>query len=140
MIPRDRTMLVVEDNQDHALLVRIAVRRSFPEIDIRVAGDGGEGIAYLAGTPPFQNRQSHPYPNLVVLDLFMPGMDGFGLLAWIHEQGGSRVPPVAVLTSSINPRDEARALELGAQSFHAKPTDVEELCQVVKEIVQQWIR
>ena len=139
MILRDRTILVVEDNRDHALLVRIAAQRAFPELDVRVAGDGGEAIAYLAGTPPFQDRPAHPYPDLVVLDLLMPGTDGFAVLEWVRGQGGSRTPPVVVLTSSLNPNDEARALQLGAQAFHTKPAGLEELGQVVNDIVQEWI-
>ena len=95
MISRDRTILVVEDNLDHSLLLRLAVRHTFPEIDVRVAGDGREGVAYLAGTPPFQSHQSHPYPELVILDLVMPGMDGFDVLEWIRAQEGfSPTPPV----------------------------------------------
>ena len=55
MISRNQTILVVEDNPDHALLIRLAVRRTFPEIDVQVAGDGREGVAYLAGPPPFRH-------------------------------------------------------------------------------------
>ena len=65
---QELTILVVEDNADHALLVRLALRRMFPEIDVRVAGDGRDGVAYLAGTSPFEGRKSHPYPDLVILD------------------------------------------------------------------------
>lgn len=139
MILRDLTILVVEDNPNHALLVRLAVRRTFPEIDVRVAGDGREGVAYLAGAPPFQSRQSHPYPDLVILDLIMPEMDGFGVLEWIRAQETSPSPPVVVLTSSVNPGDMARALDLGAKAFYTKPADLEELGQIVREIVERWI-
>ena len=139
MIARDRTILVVDDNPDHALLVRLAVRSTFPEIDVRVADDGRECVAYLAGTLPFQSRASHPYPDLVILDLIMPGMDGCAVLEWIRDQEGSQTPPVAVLTSSVNPSDVARALDLGASAFHTKPADLDELGQVVREMVEQWI-
>ncbi len=140
MISRDRTILVVEDNLDHALLLRLAVRRAFPEIDVRVAGDGQEGVAYLTGDPPFQSRQSHPYPDLVILDLIMPGMDGFGVLEWIRAQEHfpTPPPPVVVMTSSVNPGDMARALDLGAKAFHTKPADFEALGQIVRKIVERW--
>ena len=136
---RDLTILVVEDDPDHALLVRLAVRRLFPEIDVRVAGDGREGIAYLAGTPPFQGRQSHPYPDLVILDLTMPEMDGFAVLEWIRAREDSPTLPVVVLTSSVNARDVDRALELGARAFHTKPGDPAELGRIVGEMVERWI-
>ena len=134
----NQTILVVEDNDDHAVLVRLAVRRAFPAIDVRVAGDGREGVAYLAGTPPFQSRQSHPYPDLVILDLIMPEMDGFGVLEWIRAQEFSPTPPVVVLTSSVNPGGVARARELGAKAFYTKPADLEELGQIVREMVERW--
>ena len=139
MIPRDQTILVVEDNVDHALLIRLAVQRAYPEIDVRVADDGVGGVAYLAGMPPFQSRQFHPYPDLVILDLIMPEMDGFGVLEWIRDWEGSPPPPVVVLTSSVNPSDVARARELGAQDFRTKPADHEQLVQIVRELVEQWI-
>jgi len=137
-MPSDRTILVVEDNQDHALLVRIAARRAFPTVDIRVAGDGREGIAYLEGTPPFQERGSHPFPDLVILDLIMPEIDGFGVLEWMRDQENLKQLPVVVLTSSVNPSDEERVMALGAQAFHSKPANLDELVRIVREIVESW--
>ena len=69
MLMPDPTLLVIEDAREHAILVRVAARRALPGLDVRVAGDGREGIAYLAGTPPFQDRRSHPVPSLIILDL-----------------------------------------------------------------------
>ena len=92
-------LLVVEDASDHAALIRVAARCAFPGLDVRVAGDGREGIAYLEGTPPFQDRRSHPFPDLVILDLIMPNIDGFGVLE--HARGRHwRAPfPIVVLTA-----------------------------------------
>lgn len=139
MHARHRTVLVVEDNKDHALLVRIAVRRLFPAIDVRVAGDGREGIAYLAGTPPFQDRLAHPPPDLVLLDLVMPDVDGFGVLEWMTTASGYEELPVIVFTSSVNPGDEERAMDLGATAFYTKPADVDVLADKLKEIVERWL-
>ena len=135
----DPTLLVVEDARDHAILVRVAARRALPGLDVLVAGDGREGIAYLAGTPPFQDRRSHPVPNLIILDLLMPEVDGFAVLEWMSEQ---RVPgqvPIVVLTSSENPEHEERSMALGARAFYRKPAELEALGDVVREIVQKWV-
>jgi CheY-like chemotaxis protein len=140
VVRRDATLLVVEDDQDHALLVRIAARRAFPLLDVRVAGDGREGIAYLAGTPPFQDRVSHPFPDLVLLDLLMPHVDGFEFLAWMGDRNLLDTLPVVVLTSSVNPGDQDRALALGAKAFHSKPASLDILDRIVREIVGEWIR
>ncbi|MCZ6795391.1 MAG: response regulator [Planctomycetota bacterium] len=131
----DPTLLVIEDAREHAILVRVAARRALPGLDVRVAGDGREGIAYLAATPPFQDRRSHPLPDLIILDLIMPEVDGFEVLEWIRDQPGPRHVPLVVLTSSVDPEAEGRSLSLGADAFYRKPTDLDELGRVVKEIV-----
>lgn len=135
----DPTLLVIEDARDHALLVRVAARRALPGLDVRVAGDGREGIAYLAGTPPFQDRRSHPVPDVILLDLLMPDVDGFGVLEWIQGAGSSVKIPVVVLTSSENPDHEERSMALGAAAFHRKPADLDALDQTVQSIVEKWL-
>lgn len=135
----DPTLLVIEDVRDHALLVRVAARRALPGLDVRVAGDGREGIAYLAGTPPFQDRRSHPLPTVIILDLLMPDVDGFAVLEWLKEQRGIIRAPVVVLTSSENADHERRSLELGARAFFRKPADLESLGETVRSIVHEWV-
>lgn len=135
----DPTLLVIEDARDHALLVRVAARRAMPGLDVRVAGDGREGIAYLAGTPPFQDRRSHPAPNLVILDLLMPEVDGFEVLEWMNSQRIPLTVPVVILTSSENPDHVARSMELGAKEFYRKPADLELLAEVVRTIVATFV-
>lgn len=135
----DPTLLVIEDAREHAILVRVAARRAMPGLDVRVAGDGREGIAYLAGTPPFQDRRSHPVPDLIILDLLMPELDGFAVLEWLQEQPPSARPPVVVLTSSEHPDHEERSMSLGAKAFYRKPKDLDELGDVVRSIVEEWI-
>ena len=135
----DPTLLVIEDNDSDAVLVRVAARRAFPGLDVRVAGDGREGIAYLRGSAPFQHRVCHPFPDLVILDLLMPDVDGFTVLEWMREQGLTRSLPVVILTISSDPRHEQRALSLGAQAVHTKPTDVNALGDLVRAIVRKWM-
>ena len=135
----DPTLLVIEDARDHAILVRVAARRALPGLDVRVAGDGREGIAYLAGTPPFQDRRSHPNPDLIILDLLMPDIDGFGVLEWMAESRGMSQVPVVVLTSSEKIEHEERSLELGVKAFYRKPRDLDALGDVVREIVQEFV-
>lgn len=135
----DPTLLVIEDAREHAILVRVAARRALPGLDVRVAGDGREGIAYLAGTAPFQDRRSHPNPDLIILDLIMPEIDGFVVLEWISQQPNADRYPVVVLTASPDPGAEERSLALGAKAFFRKPDDLEALGQVVKGIVETYL-
>ena len=135
----DPTLLVIEDARDHAILVRVAARRTLPGLDVRVAGDGREGIAYLAGTPPFQDRRSHPLPDLIILDLLMPDIDGFAVLEWVADARNLSGIPIVVLTSSENPDHEERSMQLGAKAFYRKPADIDDLGDVVRDIVEKWI-
>lgn len=134
------TILVVEDNEDHALLVKLAARRVDAPMDIRIATDGLDAVAYLGGTAPYDDRGVHPMPDLVILDLAMPNMDGFGVLEWIRGRPDLQELPVVVLTSSVNPNDEARALSAGARAFHTKPASLDELGVEVRHILERWLR
>ena len=135
----DPTLLVIEDARDHAILVRVAARRALPGLDVRVAGDGREGIAYLGGSPPFQDRRSHPRPDLIILDLIMPEVDGFEVLEWMADENIAERCPVVVLTASQDSGAEQRSLELGAAAFFRKPDDLDELGGIVKDIVESYL-
>lgn len=133
------TLLVVEDAQDQAALVAAAARHAHPGLDVRVAEDGLEGIAYLAGIPPYDDRVAHPHPDLIILDLYLPAVDGFEVLTWVRELGSPAVCPIIVLTGSARPADEVRARDLGASDYVQKPGDLNGLAITVREIVRAWI-
>lgn len=133
---RGPTLLVIEDALDQALLVGVTARRAHPGLEVRIANDGREGITYLEGA---FYHETKPVPDLIILDLIMPEVDGFDVLEWIQEQPNLPKVPVVVLTASMNPDDELRARALGAVTVFTKPTHLDELGSVVKEIVDRWI-
>jgi CheY-like chemotaxis protein len=133
------TLLVIEDAKDQAILVGVAARRCHPGLGVRVAHDGFEGVSYLAGIAPFEDRSENPLPHLIILDLFMPGVDGFAVLNWIRKRPAVSAIPVVVLTSSGNAADESRARWLGAAAVYRKPGDLRDLGEVVREIVDAYI-
>lgn len=133
------TLLVIEDAQDHAILLGHAARRCHPGIIVHVAPDGYEGCAYLANVAPFDDQHRYARPTLVLLDLYMPELDGFGVLKWIRGRPELADVPVVVLTSSGLPEDETRARWLGARAVHRKPADLAELGALVREIVEEYV-
>jgi CheY-like chemotaxis protein len=139
MDARTPALLVIEDVRDQAVLVSIAARRAHPGLAVHIAADGGAGIGYLEGAPPFDDRRAYPLPDLVILDLFMPEVDGFEVLEWIRGRPERLNVPVVVLTSSPKAGDEDRALALGATAVFRKPTGLEEMGEVVRSIVHEWI-
>lgn len=139
MPKRAPTLLVIEDARDQAVLVGIAAGRAHPGLEVRIANNGIEGVSYLAGMPPFEDRKANPRPDLILLDLLMPEVDGFAVLKWIGKRPALLSIPVVVLTSSPRPDHETRARALGARAVYRKPCDLGELDEVVREIVQGWI-
>lgn len=140
MSVRGRTLLVVEDSADHALLVQLAARRVESDLDTRIACDGQDAVAYMGGTGPYRNRTAHPAPDLVIVDVVMPNLDGSGVLEWMRGRSAPKALPVLVLTSSANPGDEVRAPTAGARAFHTEPSSLDDLGAEVRRIDERWLR
>jgi CheY-like chemotaxis protein len=134
-----RRILVVEDNPDHALLVRIAAERVDPTLEVVTCADGRDAVDLLGGASLSDGSVLDGVPDLVLLDLIMPRLDGFAFLEWVRGQPAFEKLPVVVLSSSISPLDEARALRLGASAFHTKPANHEDLGEQVRSVVKRWL-
>ncbi|MDH3206573.1 MAG: response regulator [Gemmatimonadota bacterium] len=139
MAERAPTLLVIEDASDQAILVGVAARRATPGLEVHIAEDGQQGIDYLAGIAALQDPPLTSTPDLVLLDLEMPVVDGFGVLEWIRETLGKPEFPVVVLTASPRPDYEERARALGATEVCRKPTDLEGFGLAVRSIVTRYI-
>src|SRR5512145_859685 len=100
-------ILYVEDEENDALLMQLALGQAGLRNPLRVATDGVQAIDYLSGKGRFADREEHPLPGLVLLDLKLPRMIGFEVLAWIRQQPGYAELPVVVYTSSNSPADRA---------------------------------
>ena len=131
--------LVVEDNDDHALLIRRAFSKSKVVNPLQVVRTGEDAIAYLEGTGRFSNRDEFPLPAIVLLDLKLIGLDGFDVLRWIRGRPEFRSLRVVVLTSSSEIRDVNLAYQLGANSFLVKPVDFEDFLRVTQALQGYWL-
>jgi CheY-like chemotaxis protein len=132
------TVLLVEDNPDDALLMQRAFKMNGLARPAHIAHDGAEAIAYLNGDPPFSDRRTYPYPDLVITDLKMPRASGFDLLAWLAERPDLRVIPTIVWGSSSDLRDVRHAYCLGANGYLCKPTDFQRFKDMVADIFRFW--
>jgi CheY-like chemotaxis protein len=138
-MPYRAVFLLVEDNEDHVLLFKRAFSKSNVLNPLQVVRNGHEAICYLDGSGRYRNRDEFPLPALVLLDLKMPGIDGFEVLSWIRQQPSLKTLRVIVLTSSEAIRDVNRAYQLGANSFLVKPMDPEDLDRLTQAINDYWI-
>ena len=138
-MPDTGVILIVEDREDDILLMRKAFDRASLINPVQIVHSGEDAVAYLSGEGKYSNRAEFPLPVLVLLDLKMPGMDGFEVLAWIRQQEGIRGIPVVVLTSSSEIRDVNRAYALGANSFFVKEFDFQNAVDLSKLLRQYWV-
>lgn len=131
--------LLVEDNDDHVVLIRRAFAKSKVLNPLQVVRSGEEALAYLEGTGRFSNRNEFPLPAVVLLDLKLTGLDGFDVLRWVRQQPGLRAMRIVVLTSSSEIRDVNLAYQLGANSFLVKPVDFEDFVRVTQALQGYWL-
>jgi len=138
-VARSLNILLVEDNPDDAFLVSTAVERTLAGIRVLLVKNGQEAIRYLGGESPYEDRSRHPFPDLILLDLKMPVMNGFEVLDWIRSKPGLRRLPVIVLTGSLLPEDTQRAYEAGANSYLIKPLDFDGMMRTIKNMGDFWL-
>jgi CheY-like chemotaxis protein len=104
------------------------------------ACNGQEAIRYLQGEGPFSDRAQHSLPALLLLDLKMPFVDGFGVLTWLESRPDVKRFPVVVLTSSEEAADQERVRRLGASDYIVKPKDPGDLVGVVQKLQARWLQ
>src|SRR5882757_8358893 len=113
---RTATILLVEDDPNDVLLVRKAAQNTLAGIPISVAPNGEEAVNYLSGTGAYADRSKYPFPDIVLLDLKMPVMNGFEVLRWVRSQPALKRLPVIIFTGSVHESDTKTAYEEGANS------------------------
>ncbi len=123
MSAQKHIILLVEDSPDDVFFMRYALKKAQLEHPLHVATDGEEAIAYLSGTGKYSNREVFPFPTVVFLDLKLPCLSGFEVLAWLRAQPALSETPVFILTGSSEERDRQRARELGVMAYYVKPPD-----------------
>jgi CheY-like chemotaxis protein len=127
-------ILLVEDNPDHAELLRRSLEH-FPVANfLHQVEDGEAAVDYIFGKGACADREQFPAPDLVLLDLRLPRMDGLEVLRQVRKHPTLHQTPVVVLTTSDTERDLAAAYEYHANSFVTKPVDFQRLCQLIHDL------
>ncbi len=137
---RMETILLVEDSEDDVLFMERALKAAGSRAMLRVAKDGQLALDYLAGAKGYIDRELHPLPSVVLLDLKLPYVLGLDVLKWIRSQPEHLTLPVVVLTSSGERSDLERAYRLGANSYMVKPSDTDDLDGLAKCFVDYWFK
>src|SRR5579885_2359607 len=128
------TVLHIDDDPNDVMLFAHACHKAGVSFDLHAVHDGDDAIAYLSGTGAFADRSRHPFPQLVLLDLKMPRVNGFDVLGWIRSQEELKKLPVVVLTSSNHETDVKHAHKLGANTYLVKPVGFDSLVELARTI------
>jgi CheY-like chemotaxis protein len=135
----DRALvLLVEDNEDHAELLKRTLRDADAQVRIVHARDGEAALDYLGLSNPAEGEEKNEIPGLVLLDLRLPRIDGLDVLRRIKEARSLRPVPVVVLTTSSAPQDITRAYRLHANSYLAKPVSFDHFNRLMQMLSRYW--
>lgn len=139
MADKSLPVLLAEDNDADVFFVERALNKGCLPIELVVTRDGQQAIDYLARAILDAGRDSHPLPGLFLLDLKMPGVDGFDVLAWIKTQPALQQLPVVVLSSSVLESDIKKARQLGVVDYVEKTSDFDLLTRILQRLHDRWL-
>jgi CheY-like chemotaxis protein len=132
-------VLIAEDEEDYVLLLRRAFSEAKIPNPLFVVSTGLEMMQYLKGDGKYSNRVEYPLPDLLLLDLKLPGFNGLEILGWLRSHPGLSALRVIVLTSSEQMKDINDAYRLGANSFLVKPYDFTDLVSLAQVLQKFWL-
>lgn len=133
------TILLVEDNPDDVTLTERALKKARIANEVVVARDGVEALDFLFGTGAWSGRDTGVEPEVVLLDLKLPKLDGLEVLRRLRNDERTKLLPVVVLTSSREDRDLTKSYELGANSYILKPVDFKQFAKAVRDVGLYWL-
>jgi two-component system response regulator len=135
----ENTILLVEDNPDDEDLTTRALKNINQKNKLVVARDGAEAVEYLFAQGKHQGRDINKLPVLVLLDLQLPKIDGFGVLRRLRASEHTKYLPVVILTSSAEQEDILQSYGLGANSYVRKPIDFDDFTRTVEQLSPYWL-
>jgi two-component system, response regulator len=135
----NKIILLVEDNPDDIELTLRALKKSKILNEVVITQDGVEALDYLFGTGKFAGRDTRVLPQVVLLDLKMPRMDGLEVLGRLRFDERTRLLPVVILTTSNEEKDKVESYKMGANSYIRKPVDFEQFVAAVQQLGLYWL-
>ncbi len=136
---KDKIILLIEDNPDDVALTLRALEKNNIKNDVVVVHDGAEALDYLFGTGPYAGRDLTVVPQVTLLDLKLPKIDGLEVLRRLRANGLTRLLPVVILTSSNEEQDLINGYGLGANSYVRKPIDFGQFMDAVRQLGLYWL-
>jgi two-component system response regulator len=136
---RKKIILLVEDNSDDELLAIRALEKNNIMNEVVVARDGAEALDYLFGAGAYAGRDMSVMPQIILLDLKLPKIDGLEVLRRLRNDERTKLLPVVVLTSSKEERDLTESYSLGANSYIRKPVNFAQFTEAIRQLGLYWL-
>jgi two-component system, response regulator len=135
----ESVILLVEDNADDEALTLRALKKNNIVNDVVVARDGNEALDYMFGRGNYSGRDPNVLPQVVLLDLKLPKIDGLEVLRQLRSDQRTKLTPVVILTSSNEEQDRFKGYDLGANSYVRKPVDFTKFIEAVRQLGLYWL-
>ena len=135
----NNVILLVEDNPDDVALTLRALKKNNIKNKVVVARDGVEALDYLFGAGSYSGRDTSLMPQLILLDLKLPKLDGLDVLRRVRADERTKVLPVVILTSSKEERDIVESYKLGVNSYIVKPVNFDQFTESVRQLGLYWM-
>ena len=135
----EKTILLIEDNPDDALLTLRAFKKNNIPNRVVVYHDGATALDYLFATGHYAQQPPHPRPELILLDLRLPKMDGIEVLRRLRANQHTRSLPIIILTTSDERQDILQCYNMGANSYLRKPVNFTQFTETIRQVSNYWL-
>ncbi len=136
---KNKVILLVEDNPDDEALTLRALKKNNIKNEVVVARDGAEALEFLFGTGKYTGRNTDVIPQVVLLDLKLPKVEGLEVLRQVRADRRTKLLPVVILTSSNEEQDRIQGYDLGANSYVRKPVDFSQFLDAARQLGLYWL-
>ncbi len=133
-----KSIMIADDSEDDVTLLEHVLHKAGVVNRVIITGNGEETIDYLKGVGRFADRQDHPLPDILLLDLKLPRLSGYEVLEWCQTQPQVKNLVIVVLTGSTDLKMAKRAYELGARSFLLKPCTPQQIAELIRAFPGSW--
>jgi len=139
IMENNKVILLVEDNPDDEALTLRALKKNNIKNEVVVARDGAEALEFLFGTGKYAGRNTDVMPQVVLLDLKLPKVEGLEVLRQVRADKRTKLLPVVILTSSNEEQDRIQGYDLGANSYVRKPVDFSQFLDAARQLGLYWL-
>jgi len=139
IMEKNKVILLVEDNPDDEALTLRALKKNNIKNEVVVARDGAEALEFLFGTGKYTGRNTDVIPQVVLLDLKLPKVEGLEVLRQVRADRRTKLLPVVILTSSNEEQDRIQGYDLGANSYVRKPVDFSQFLDAARQLGLYWL-